>query len=259
MGGRILKKLIKGPIYFYGASGMGKTTIAEELSHLSGLPIVSVSYLRHIGKDTQGEAMQYMSIQGKEDLVQKEYQFFTNRANTFKEATRVHHNKFISDRSYFDNLAFFILKASAQVPSCEVDNFRDLIRRAMFAQNNYSMVADPGYIIYIPYGKTQIDNGWTFDHNGKRITNKYFQAMVGGVMDSVLEFFKDKTYEPPLIYCLFGMRKYIKYIPAFGSSIIPVLTIDTTRNDGNNKRQIIRRFIIFLIIEAWRKRREKRQ
>lgn len=254
-----LKKLVKGPIYFFGPSGVGKSTIANYLAKELDLPVVNVSYMKHFGAETttQSGMMTYIARLTKEDMVSREYQFLTRRANIFKEASREHNNKFISDRSYLDNLAFFILKTCHKVPNCEIENFKDVVRRAMFSQNNYSLVADPGYIIYVPYGETQIKNGWEFEDNKSRITNKYFQAMVGGIMDTILVFFKAKT-KIPLVYKLFGLGKYIHYIPAFDDRVVPILTIDTSRNDGKNYRQIRRRIFIFLIIEAWRKTIEKR-
>lgn len=242
---KLMKSILRGPIYLYGPSGVGKTTIANKIADWFNLPVITNSYLEHTGKKNHHDALKAVSEQDKGDMVMGEYSFLNIRWKAFEKASIENDHKFISDRSLMDNLAYFVVKGASRLPPCEIDVFKDAINNASSRIHNSS-----GYLIYIPYGKTQIDNGWKFARNGKRIVSEYFQAMVSGVMTSMLDFF-DSYRKPSFIYTLLGMRGKVRYIKNGKLNDMPVLIIDTSRNNGNNIKRIKRQIYTFILIESF--------
>jgi hypothetical protein len=219
---------------FLGPSGIGKTTLAKDLSEVTGLPFISASMsdLLPSTKDVNHKTMLSADTQ---DLYRQDYQLLNLRNKTFKDVDR-----YITDRSYIDNLAYFIYKQAKVIPSCEIDHFMGLCSMMLSQQCDL--------IIFLNFEPSYLHTWYTED-NDKRITNNYFQIEMSSLMyvamqcmgyrkDKVTDHIKEDLFPPRVIYSKVPYEVgIIKTV--YGD--IPVLKISSPNYD--ERKQIIKNFI----------------
>lgn len=165
-----------------GCSGMGKTTIAKELSDIMGIPFISSSY-SDLVPSTKLELHKDMITKDSNDIYNQDYQLLNLRRNQLKGV-----DTYVSDRSFIDNATYFVHKLSHLIPECETLAFLDLCKTLLPEFTTH--------IIIIPYTWDMIDK-WVIEDNHKRVTNRVFQMEIFSVMDTVTKILLDtlvKTY-----------------------------------------------------------------
>ena len=158
-------------VMFAGASGTGKTTLAKRVSDMLSIPFVSGSYsdlvpetksLKHVDMITEGWVI----------MKEKDERLLSLRSQLFSSQF-----EFVSDRSYIDNIAYYILKLSQHVSNEEVSVFME--KALSFLEK------DCNKLIFIPFSHQMI-NIWQVEDNNKRITNGFFQHMVSLIMEDII-------------------------------------------------------------------------
>lgn len=162
-------------IMFVGPSGIGKTTLAKFISEQYGIPFISGSY-SDLVPSTREVRHEEMMEKPFSVLYNEEQKLFFKRANTFGECS-ANNASFVSDRSYVDNMAYFIYKLSAHLPKCETESFEDVVKHAL--------ERDCTHIIYMKCTNDILDS-WVVEDNNKRILNPYFQWMISNIMGELL-------------------------------------------------------------------------
>lgn len=153
-----------------GPSGMGKTTLAkgltEEIEYLSYISGSIYDLLPRLPKN-QYDLSKYDS----KDKHARNFQIMTLRKNQYKDLS----GNFVTDRSLYDVLGYDIQGNSLKLPQCDIDDLVGLTNNINAEGLNSFGIT---HIIYIPLGLNQFHN-WHIAEDGKRVTNKYFQSMVG--------------------------------------------------------------------------------
>ena len=151
-----------------GASGVGKSTLSERLSHELNVPFVSssakklwnkhnISSHKELIDKTLSDPQWGYDFQ-VELLDMRAEQFFTQRS-------------FITDRSPIDNIAYMLMQVSHGIPEILVHNY---IYKA-------SQLLSECDIIYLSWGEHI-----KLEDDGMRLNNKEYQAYTDGVMRYVL-------------------------------------------------------------------------
>lgn len=161
---------------FAGPSGIGKTTLAKFISEQYGIPFISGSY-SDLVPSTRDISHEEMMEKSSSVLYNEEHKLFFKRADTFGECSAMGEN-FVSDRSYLDNMAYFIYKLSAHIPKCETEAFEGLVKHA-FGR-------DCTHLIFMNCNSNVLD-AWEVEDNNKRILNPYFQWMISTIMKASLD------------------------------------------------------------------------
>lgn len=161
-------------IMLLGPSGSGKTTLAKAISHQMDIAFLSGSYSDLI-PTTKGESHQEMMHKQIGEIYSQDHQLLSMRAKLFGQ-----NDYFITDRSYMDNLAYFILKLSKDVKQCDTESFRDNVITLMDK--------DCTDLIFVPFTDDMIGT-WKVEDNGKRVTNIFFQWQVSQIMYGLIRYF----------------------------------------------------------------------
>lgn len=164
-------QLSKKQVMLAGFSGSGKTTLAKALSE-DNLPFISGS-VSDLLPQTKDEPHRSMLNQDPKKLYMQDFQVLNLRKKLFANKA-----DYISDRSFLDNAAYFILKQSKFIPQCEVDNFLRLCNKCLTQLCTHLILLD-----YTPDMLTD----WVIEDNHKRIQNGYFQMQVAYLMRMVLD------------------------------------------------------------------------
>lgn len=155
-------------IMLAGPSGIGKTTIAEWISETYSIPFLNGS-VRYLLKDKELGTHQEMLSRDNNTLYEEEYQILNLRNKLYKDQ-----ESYVTDRSYLDNAAYFLLKHSAVQPACEIEHFiSGMVSRLIVSQ--------PDLIILFTLEPDDLHN-WFTEDDGKRITSNYFQIHVSELM-----------------------------------------------------------------------------
>lgn len=163
-------------VMFFGPSGTGKTTLAKEVAKEYGIPFLDASYSTLIPKTKEMPQVNMLEDEkGWESLEQRECQLLTLRGKLFRG-----HMEFVSDRSYLDNLVFYIFKLSKSMAPCAIDDIRNEVIRML--------ERDCTHLIFVPYTNRMLSS-WVLEDNGKRITNQYFQWQLSQIYKGVLDYF----------------------------------------------------------------------
>ena len=147
-------------IAFTGPSGIGKTTLAKFVSEQLGIPFVSSSMTDLIPETKevhQSQMIQEYSLERESKLIQARYGVI--EANP----------QMVTDRSYMDSLAYFLLKGQSQLDPLECAKFISICKERL--------LRDISHLILMPLSYHQARMS-TIEDNGKRITNPYFQWLV---------------------------------------------------------------------------------
>lgn len=164
-------------IMFAGPSGIGKTTMAKEISKETEIPFVSGS-MRDLLPEMKDVSHKDILNQAADTKYQQDFQLLNARNKKFRDLT-----EFITDRSYLDSAAYFIYKQAQEIPQCEVDHFIELSKMLLTRHCDKLIVLsfDPWLV-----------HDWVTDNDNKRINNNYFQMMISNLMASVLKIWGAK-------------------------------------------------------------------
>lgn len=162
----------KYQIMFTGVSGVGKTTIAKEVSEMLKIPFISGSY-SDLVPETKDMPHADMIQQDAKTVFMQDMQVLNLRNKAF----RVEDN-FVTDRSYFDSAAYFINKLSHRLAECDLDHAIDLCKMLLGQQCTH--------LIFIPFSSSFFKD-WVTEDNGKRVLSKYYQFQVSQVMYGLLD------------------------------------------------------------------------
>ena len=171
-------QLSKKQVMLAGFSGSGKTTLAKALSE-DNLPFISGS-VSDLLPQTKDEPHRSMLDQDPKKLYMQDFQILNLRKKLFANKSN-----YISDRSFLDNAAYFILKQSKFIPQCEVDNFLKLCNKFLTQLCTH--------LILLDYTPDMLTN-WVIEDNSKRIQNGYFQMQVAYLMRMVLDIWGFKGH-----------------------------------------------------------------
>lgn len=156
---------------FVGPSGIGKTTLAKEISKEFNIPFISGSMSDLLPKTKDQTHLKMMSL-SPNDLSYRNWQALNLRRKSVQDL-----DTFVSDRSFLDAAAYYWYELSSKFPECEVEHF---FCTAASLMNTYCDLA-----IFLPLS---LDNRerWTIEDNHKRITNRYFQIQISSLMGELL-------------------------------------------------------------------------
>ena len=210
-----------------GCSGVGKTTLAKWINYNFDIPFVSGSYSDLVPETRNQKHSDMISKDPKEIYVQ-DLQVVNLRNQSFRDR-----DQFVSDRSYFDSVAYLIQKLAHNIPECDTESFIDTCEHLMAEQCTH--------LIYIPFS-TKFLSGWEMEDNQKRVLNRYYQFEVSQILNGVLDIwhFKENKLKSKLkykgnnyghIYC----RTYKTYTP------IKVLVLDEL--DWKTRCDLVSKFL----------------
>lgn len=214
-------------ICFAGASGTGKSTLAQYISNEYGLPFLSGSYTDLVPGEKGKTHQDILKDTDPKSIHRKEWQLLNLRVKAWKEQV-----KFVTDRSLLDSATYGALKLAKDLPKCEIEDF---IIACFQLQAKFTT-----HLIYLPYQMCHYFH-WDFEDNGKRITNPWFQLQVGNLMDDALEYWcrnsQGEVVKHP--YNWFGEAKVFKLV--INGNELKVLKLNTL--DLNQRQQIINQFL----------------
>ena len=169
-----------------GVSGIGKTTVANWISETYGIPFKCGSFTALVESE-RGKTHKDMLDEPltTKQRVDKEYKLLKARVALTTEGN------FVSDRSFLDTAAYFALKLSTDLPTCEIEDYLALCFQVAAKHTTHLILLNYGYDNY----------GWDFENNNLRIVNKWFQLQVGNLMRDVLDnwdYLSDKYYPQSL-------------------------------------------------------------
>lgn len=160
---------MKKRIMICGASGTGKTALAKHISELYELPFVSTS-AKKLWKDFGFVSHKDVRIKSFSDSkLGMEYQteILLERGNILR-----YHDKFVTDRSFVDNVVYMLMDLSHTITNGEVEDFLRLCRMGMVKCD---------LLIFIRWTDDIV-----FQDDKNRITNRYYQAMVDKIIEWIL-------------------------------------------------------------------------
>lgn len=160
---------MKRKIMICGASGVGKTTLANHMSELYNLPTFTTSASQLWDKygfsshaDVLKKCMQSIGMGMGYQL-----EILENRQKEIGDRT-----EFVSDRSYVDNIVYLMLQNGSQLTEKMINPFLEVARKGLQEIDG---------IIFIRFTDQVF-----LENNNRRITNCYYQSMVDSVFDWVL-------------------------------------------------------------------------
>lgn len=156
---------------FYGPSGTGKTTMANVISHDTGIPFISGSISDLIPKTKDMSHLDMMERDYRKIYIE-DMQLLNLRAKLFKNE-----ENYVTDRSYLDIFAYHLIKISKSIPECDSDSLLQNISALL--------LRDCTHLIFVPFMDDMIKN-WLIEDNHKRVLNRYFQWYVSQVMYGLL-------------------------------------------------------------------------
>lgn len=165
-------------IAFLGASGTGKTTLANYIRAMYDMRFVSGSFSDLVPKTKDVKHVDMLN-KSKGDIIREEFELLNIRKRTYDEKL-LNHESFVTDRSPIDNMAYYIYKLSHQLDQCDMEEFFNVTCMVL---GKYIT-----HLIYIPFVDEMIDD-WQTEDNGKRITNNYFQWQISQIMSGLIRLY----------------------------------------------------------------------
>ena len=213
----------KYQIMFTGVSGVGKTTIAKEVSEMLKIPFISGSY-SDLVLETKDMPHAEMIQQDAKTVFMQDMQVLNLRNKTFRGK-----DNFVTDRSYFDSAAYFINKLSHRIAECELEHSIDLCKMLLSQQCTH--------LIFIPFSAS-FYNDWVIEDNGKRVLSKFYQFQVSQIMYGLLDLWGYKP-DSKLMRAVNGISNY-GMMEIMGYKI-KVLILDEMNYE--RRKYIIRKFL----------------
>lgn len=160
-------------IMLCGPSGIGKTTIAEQISKDFGISYISGS-VSDLIPETKVLKHAEMLSRSNNTLIKEDYQVVNLRNRLFKDL-----NNFVTDRSYVDSAAYFLYKQSTKIPTCEIEQFITLCRMLLTQQCDL--------LVFLSLLPEDVNN-WLVEDNDKRVVNTYYQVQISSIMSDILRY-----------------------------------------------------------------------
>lgn len=168
---------MKEKIFITGTSGIGKTTLAKDLSVRLGIPFINGSssvLWKEYGITSHRELLE-MNYKDPDKAFKFQHDLLLVREDATKGL-----DSFITDRSIIDNIVYFLYQNSTYLSREVTENYLELCRQSykrMFPEGS-----DDFRLIYMPrYTKDNIPD---LEDDSKRIANPYFQ----NVMDEIFRY-----------------------------------------------------------------------
>lgn len=168
-------------IMFAGASGTGKTTLANFITSVMSdtsrnIPFVSGSVSDLLPQTKEMPHAEMLNRDSK-TLAMEDFQILNLRNKLFDRYAQ-EDSSFVSDRSFLDSAAYFIYKQADKLPQCEVEHFLSLCNMCLTKQCTH--------LVFVPFTQ-QMFRHWVTEDNQKRITSRYFQMEISRIMRMVLD------------------------------------------------------------------------
>lgn len=214
-----MEKLLK--IQLTGCSGVGKTTLSKWLSEESKIKFISGSY-SDLVPQTRNEKHSDMITKDPKIIYQQDYQVMNLRHKQL-----AFEDRFITDRSYIDSIAYLINKLSVHIRQCDIESF--------IGNCEALLSLECTHLIFIPFSLKFLNN-WDIEDNNKRILNRYYQFQISQLIYGILDM---------MGYRKLPLRSYlveseVGKIQVKGNDI-SVLILDEL--DFEKRKQIVKRFI----------------
>jgi GTPase SAR1 family protein len=187
-------------IFITGTSGIGKTTLANYIAKSMRIPFINGSSTvlwEQYGIRSHRELLE-MGIRQPEKGLQFQYDLLNLREQLTKGV-----DSFVTDRTPVDNLVYFLYQ---NAPYLETKQVRDYIDACKYSFHRTTAYGKEGFkLIYLSRdfkGKDKM----IIEDDGKRIDNPYYQDMMDGIFQQVL----DKDYLK-LNRDSYNFRKFTEY------------------------------------------------
>ena len=161
-------------IFLSGPSGVGKTTMANEISKQYGIPFIQGSS-RVLWDKYKIKSHQHLIELCNNDLrfaVDFQYELLEVRKELIKA-----NDSFVTDRSPLDNLVYFLLNVSDRVDSNETMNYIHECTKSF--PEKYIQI-----FLGLTYGMLHQKG---IEDDGFRINNIYYQLMVHNIFKGIIE------------------------------------------------------------------------
>ena len=183
-------------IFITGASGTGKTTLANHMSELYDIPFISTSAKEVWPKFGFKNHQEAHSITSSDRRIGFQYQWEILK-NRYEKIIK--HNTFITDRSPVDNLAYILLQLGHSLCNHEMGLLMETIKMQ-------AKLADG--IIFLRWNENVVLEGKYDD--GNRIRNLHYQPMVDSVINGVIKWYSCFNGIPLLILDKWDFETRIK-------------------------------------------------
>lgn len=180
-------------IMLAGPSGIGKTTLANQVSTLLDKQFISGSVSDLLPK-TKDIPHSDMLDRDSQELYREDYQILNLRKKVFEGMA-----DFVSDRSFVDLATYFLYKQASKIPACEVEHFINLCGRLTTSLCDLLVVLELS---------TDDIHTWITEDNGKRIVSNYFQTLITYNMRMVLKLM---GYKKCTAYNTIPVGKFLSY------------------------------------------------
>lgn len=180
-------------IMLAGPSGIGKTTLANQVSTLLDKQFISGSVSDLLPK-TKDIPHSDMLDRDSQEIYREDYQILNLRKRVFEGMA-----DFVSDRSFVDSATYFLYKQASKIPACEVEHFINLCGRLTTSLCDLLVVLELS---------TDDIHTWITEDNGKRIVSNYFQTLITYNMRMVLKLM---GYKKCTTYNTLPVGKFLSY------------------------------------------------
>lgn len=214
-----MEKLLK--IQLTGCSGVGKTTLSKWLSEELRIKFISGSY-SDLVPQTKNEKHSDMITKDPKIIYQQDYQVMNLRHKQL-----AFEDRFITDRSYIDSIAYLINKLSVHIRQCDIESF--------IGNCEALLSLECTHLIFIPFSLKFLNN-WDIEDNNKRILNGYYQFQISQLIYGILDMMGYRK-QPLRSYLV---EAEVGKIQVKGNDI-SVLILDEL--DFEKRKQIVKRFI----------------
>lgn len=208
-------------IQLTGCSGVGKTTLSKWIAQELGIEFISGSY-SDLVPQTRNEKHSDMITKDPKVIYQQD-----NQVMNLRHKQLAFKDRFITDRSYVDSIAYLINKLSVHIRQCDIESF--------IGNCEALLPLECTHLIFIPFSLKFLNN-WDIEDNNKRILNGYYQFQISQLIYGILDMMGYRK----LPYRSFLVGAEVGKIQVRGNDI-SVLILDEL--DFEKRKQIVKRFI----------------